>query len=68
MAWTQSDLDTLESQIDLIRKTTFADGRQVEKQDLDKILALRDAMKREVTAAAGRANPMPRTTVGRIFR
>jgi hypothetical protein len=67
MAYTQADLDALDSRIDDVRKVTYSDGRAVEKHDLDQLLKLREAMQADITRAT-RARSGVRTTVGRIYR
>lgn len=53
MAWTQSDLDALETALKTgIRSVTYAD-RTVVYQTLTEMLQLRDAMKQSVAATAG---------------
>ena len=68
MAWTQSDLDTLDAAITSGKKrVTFADGRTIEYQDVDKFLQLRREMKAELNAAASQVNPR-RVTIARLKR
>jgi len=68
MAWTQNDLDAISSAIAGNKKSvTFADGRQVTYQDVDKMLSVRNAIKAELNAAlipGGRT----RSVVGRVCR
>lgn len=67
MAWTQTDLDTLDAAIiSGIRKVTFADGRSTEYQNVADMRQVRNDMKAELSAA--RVSIAPRTTVGRIYR
>jgi len=69
MAYTQADLDTLSAAlVGGIQEVQYADGRKVRYQSLADMLALRNAMKAEVTASAAQTNPPLRATVGRIFR
>jgi hypothetical protein len=69
MAWTQADLDTLSAAIiGGIKRVVYPDGRQVEYQTVADMRALRNDMKTEIAAATSRANPTPRTTIGRICR
>lgn len=67
MAWTQTDLDTLDAAIvNGVRKVTFADGRSTEYQNVADMRLVRNDMKAELIAARG--STAPRTTVGRICR
>ena len=70
MAWTQPDLDALDTAIAQgIKRVTFADGRLVEYQTTADMLALRNTMKAELLASASQVNPRRRrTTIGRICR
>jgi hypothetical protein len=54
MAWTQTDLDTLESAIKLgVRNVQYPDGSAVTYHSLDEMLRLRDAMRQAINTAAG---------------
>ncbi len=53
MAWTQSDLDALETRISTARKSQTRGDRSVTDYDIDQLLALRDAMKGVVDATGG---------------
>lgn len=53
MAWTQTDLDALETAIKAgVRNVQFRD-RSVTYHSLDEMLRLRDAMKQTISTAAG---------------
>jgi hypothetical protein len=69
MAWTQTDLDRLDAAIaSNVRTVTYADGRTVTYQDVDKMLQLRMTMRGEVIGDAARATPRTRTIIGRFCR
>ena len=69
MAYTQSDLDALSAAlIGGIQEVTYADGRKIRYQTLADMRALRNDMKSEIAAAAAKASPPLRTTIGRICR
>lgn len=69
MAWQQSDLDALDTAIVRNeRSVTFADGRRVEYQDADKMLAVRNAIKAELLASASQIVPRRRATRAVVCR
>lgn len=66
MAWSQTDLDKLDAAIARnVRRVTFADGRTVEYQNADQMLAVRKTMKAELTAAASQVRRATRGTMRR---
>lgn len=68
MAWTQSDLDAVDTALKAGKKrVTFADGRTIEYQNTSEMLELRSKMKEEITASASQVKPR-RTTVARMRR
>lgn len=69
MAWTQSDLDAIDTAIaSNLRTVTFADGRTVTYQDADKMLQIRREMKAELLASASKVGGFVRATRGRMCR
>jgi hypothetical protein len=63
MAWQQSDLDRIDAAIAGNQKSvTFADGRQVTYQDVDKMLQVRNAIKAELIANGSQVSPRIRAT------
>lgn len=51
MAWTQPDLDKIDAALaNNVRKVTYADGRTIEYQNADQMLAVKKAMKAELAA------------------
>jgi len=69
MAWTQDDLDRISTAIaNNVRSVTYADGRRVEYQDVDKMLQVRRDMKAELQAAATQVNRQIRATRGTMRR
>ena len=53
MAWTQTDLDALETALKAgVRRVSYGD-RSVEYHSLEEMLKLRDAMKQTINTAAG---------------
>lgn len=61
MAFTSSDVTTLETAIKSGRlKVRYADGQEITYQSLDAMIALRNAMLREVNAASSNAHQQPR--------
>jgi hypothetical protein len=61
MAWTRGDLDQIDAAIKENKKSvTFADGRQVTYQDVDKMLAVRRVIAAEVTMAEQSTSGMVR--------
>lgn len=68
MAWTQSDLDAVDTALKAGKKrVTYADGRTIEYQSTGEMMTLRAKMKEEITAAASQVNPR-RVTVARMRR
>lgn len=66
MAWSQSDLDKLDAALaNNVRKVTYADGRTIEYQNADQMLAVRNKMKAELTAASTRVRRATRGTMRR---
>jgi hypothetical protein len=54
MAWTQTDIDALETAIKAgVRTVSYSDGRSVTYYSLDEMLRLRDAMKQVTNSTAG---------------
>jgi hypothetical protein len=69
MAWQQSDLDAIDKALaSNVRSVTYSDGRRVDYQDADKMLAVRKEIKADLTAQATSLSPRLRTTVGRMCR
>lgn len=69
MAWSQNDLDALDTAIARgVKSVTFADGRRTEYQTTADMLAARKQMKAELIASASQVNPIPRATRGRMRR
>lgn len=53
MAWTQTDLDKIETAIvRLVLRVRFSDGREVEYPSVKEMLAARDAIKSDLAGAA----------------
>lgn len=68
MAWTQSDLDAVDTALKAGKKrVTFADGRTIEYQSTSEMLSLRSKMKEEIAASASQVKPR-RVTVARMRR
>lgn len=66
MAWSQPDLDRIDAALsNNLRKVTFADGRTVEYQNADQMLAVRRAIKAELAAAR---TQVVRATRGKMRR
>lgn len=66
MAWSQTDLDKIDAALENnVRKVTFADGRTVEYQNADQMLAVRKSMKAELAAAATQVRRATRGTMRR---
>lgn len=69
MAWTQSDLDALDTAIKAgVKRVRFADGRETEYHSLKEMIDLRSTMRAQLLADASQVNPRTRTTVGRLRR
>lgn len=69
MAWTQDDLDKVDTAIATgVRKVTFADGRSTEYQNADQMLEVRREIRAELAAAASQVTPRTRTIVARSRR
>lgn len=67
MAWTQSDLDALDTSIRAgVKRVRFADGRETEYHSLKEMTDLRREIRAELAAAASQVSR--RTTVGRVAR
>ncbi len=67
MAWTQADLDTIESHIASgIRRVTYADGRTVEYQSADHMLAARKVISSVLTSAEAKANGLVRARLASV--
>lgn len=68
MAWTQADLDAVDTALkNGIKKVTFADGRSREYQSTSEMMEVRKQMRAELLAASSQVSPR-RVTVGRIRR
>jgi phage baseplate assembly protein gpV len=66
MAWNQTDLDKIDTALaNNVRKVTFADGRTVEYQNADQMLAVRKAVKAELSAARTQIVRATRATMRR---
>lgn len=66
MAWSQTDLDKIDAALaNNVRKVTFADGRTVEYQNADQMLAVRKAIKAELTASRSQVVRATRGTMRR---
>lgn len=66
MAWSQTDLDKIDAALaNNVRKVTFADGRTVEYQNADQMLAVRKAVKAELAASKTQVARATRGTMRR---
>lgn len=66
MAWSQTDLDKIDAALaNNVRKVTFADGRTVEYQNADQMLAVRKSMKAELLASSTQVRRATRGTMRR---
>lgn len=66
MAWSEQDLDKIDAALaSNVRKVTYADGRTVEYQNADQMLAVRKSMKAELAAARTQVR---RATRGKMRR
>jgi len=69
MAWTQSDLDRLDTAIvSGVKSITFADGRRTEYQSLADMRQARADVKAELAGTSATARRRPRFIVGRMGR
>lgn len=67
MAWQQSDLDTIRACIASgVLKTRFADGREVQYQSLDHLIAAERVISAQLTAAAQAAQGITRRRFARF--
>lgn len=68
MAFTESDLDRINTAIASgIRSVTFADGRRREYQNLDQLIAARDAIRADL-AGQSSGHGRRRLIIGRVRR
>jgi hypothetical protein len=67
MAWTQSDLDTIDQRIaEGVKRVTYADGRTIEYQSLDHMMAARKVILSQISIAAAQAGGMVRRRLAAV--
>lgn len=67
MAFVQADLDTIDQRItEGVKRVTYADGRTVEYQSLDHMLAARKVIQSQITVTQQQADGMVRRRVAAV--